>query len=69
MAHRIKFCAFEGNKSRSSDDVARRKKRQQNTSIKNLFYNLYCRSFFCSLVTQQSRNLMSSCSFVARKNE
>ena len=66
MAHRIIFCAFEGNKTRSSNDVTRWKKRQQNTSIKNLIYLRFIVLNCCWFVTHESRNLMSSCSFVAR---
>lgn len=47
-------------------ELGKKKKRQQKTSIKNLFYFIVL--FCCSLVTQEGRNLMSSCSFVARKN-
>jgi hypothetical protein len=52
----------------SDFNATRRKKRQQNTSIKNLFYLRFVVLFCCLYVAQESRNLMSSCSFVARKN-
>ena len=48
--------------------VKNRNYRQVNTSFKILFYLRFAVLFCCLCVAQESRKLMSCCSFVARKN-